>query len=67
MKIQNLVTHTDRAVKCHFRDIGEPVEFLVTARLQIMISRFTAAPPITAERMALILKEALNREGFEVL
>ena len=59
MTITGIVVHHDQAKQCPLRDIAEPVEFTVTARLRVTISRFKDVPPVTPERLAEIVVRAL--------
>ena len=52
---------------CPARDIAEPVEFTLTGRFRITISRIADADPITAERLASIISDTLASEGITVV
>ena len=64
MTITDVVTCHDQAKPCRFRDIAEPVEFTVTARLRVTISRFNDVAPVTAERLTEIVVRALAEDGI---
>ena len=67
MTITDIITHSDQAEPCPLRDIAEPVEFTISARFRITISRFRDAEPITAERLAKIMTDTLDREGITIV
>ena len=64
MTITDITTRHDLAATCPLRDIAEPVEFTLDARLRITISRMADAEPITAERLACIITASLAAEGI---
>ncbi len=67
MTISDIITHSDQAKPCLLRDIAEPVEFTLTGRFRITISRFHDSDPITAERLNSIITLALASEGITVV
>jgi len=64
MTITDIVTRHDLAATCPLRDIAEPVEFTLSGRFRITISRMADAAPITAERLASIITETLAADGI---
>ena len=64
MTITDVVTLHDQAKQCPLRDIAEPVEFTVTARLRVTMSRFKDVAPVTAERLSEIVSLALAEDGI---
>jgi hypothetical protein len=64
MTITDIVTRHDLAAICQLRDIAEPVEFALAARLRITISRFANGATITSDRLAQIVVTALAAEGI---
>jgi len=64
MTITNITTRHDLADACPIRDIAEPVEFALDARLRITISRFANGSPITSDRLADIIIKSLAAEGI---
>jgi hypothetical protein len=64
MTITDIVTRHDLAATCPIRDIAEPVEFTLDARLRITISRFANGSPITSDRLADIIIRSLAAEGI---
>jgi hypothetical protein len=64
MTITDIVTRHDLAATCQLRDIAEPVEFALSARLRITISRFANGSPITSDRLADIIIKSLSAEGI---
>ena len=64
MTITYIVTRHDLAATCPIRDIAEPVEFALEARLRITISRFANGSPITSDRLAQIITASLAAEGI---
>lgn len=64
MTITDVVTLHDQAKPCTMRDIAEPVEFTVTARLRVTISRFNDVAPVTAERLTELVVLALAEDGI---
>jgi hypothetical protein len=67
MTISDIITHSDQAKPCPLRDIAEPVEFTLSGRFRIVISRFADADPITVERLASIIGDTLTSEGITVV
>ena len=67
LTISGLTVHPERARECTMRDVAEPVSFTLTARLEIIISRFNDVAPISAERIAEMVREVLNEGGITVL
>jgi hypothetical protein len=67
MTISDIITHSDQAKPCHARDIAEPVEFTLTGRFRITISRFQDTAPITAERLNSIISDTLASEGITIV
>jgi hypothetical protein len=66
MTITEITTHHDQAKPCPLRDIAEPVDFTVNVRLRVVISRLKSAKPITAERLAQMVADALANAGITV-
>jgi len=64
MTITDIITRHDLAAACPLRDIAEPVEFTLAARLRITISRFANGSPITSDRLAEIITKSLSAEGI---
>jgi len=64
MTITDITTRYDQAKLCQLRDIAEPVEFALAARLRITISRFVNEAPITSDRLAEIITASLAAEGI---
>jgi len=64
MTITDIITLHNRATTCPLRDIAEPVEFTLSARLRITISRFANGSPITSDRLADIIIKSLAAEGI---
>lgn len=64
MSITDITTRHDLAATCPIRDIAEPVEFTLEARLRITISRFANGSPITSDRLAQIITASLAAEGI---
>jgi hypothetical protein len=64
MTITDIITLHNQATTCPLRDIAEPVDFMLSARLRITISRMADAEPITAERLACIITASLAAEGI---
>jgi len=64
MTITDIITLHNRATTCPLRDIAEPVEFTLAARLRITISRFANGSPITSDRLAQIITASLAAEGI---
>jgi len=64
MTITDITTRHDLATTCPLRDIAEPVEFTLAARLRITISRFANGSPITSDRLAQIITASLAAEGI---
>jgi hypothetical protein len=64
MTITDIVTLHNQATTCPLRDIAEPVEFALDARLRITISRFANGSPITSDRLAQIITASLAAEGI---
>jgi hypothetical protein len=64
MTITDIVTRYDEAELCQIRDIASPVEFSLSARLRITISRFVTESPITSERLTQIITASLAAEGI---
>jgi hypothetical protein len=64
MTITDIVTLHNQATTCPLRDIAEPVEFALCARLRITISRFANGSPITSDRLAQIITASLAAEGI---
>jgi hypothetical protein len=67
MTITDIITRHAEAEPCHARDIAEPVEFTLSGRFRITISRFADSDPITAERLNSIITLALQSEGITVV
>jgi len=67
MTISDIITHSAEAKPCPLRDIAEPVEFTLTGRFRITISRMADADPITAERLAKIITDTLASEGITIV
>jgi hypothetical protein len=67
MNISDIITRHDEAKPCLLRDIAEPVEFTLSGRFRITISRMADADPITAERLASIISDTLASEGITVV
>jgi hypothetical protein len=67
MTITEIITRHDEAEPCLLRDIAEPVEFTLSGRFRIVISRFADAETITAERLNSIITLALQSEGITVV
>jgi hypothetical protein len=67
MTISDIITHSTEAKPCPLRDIAEPVEFTLSGRFRITISRMADADPITAERLAKIITDTLASEGITVV
>jgi hypothetical protein len=67
MTITDIITRHNEAEPCRARDIAEPVEFTLTGRFRIVISRFADAEQITAERLASIISDTLASEGITVV
>jgi hypothetical protein len=64
MTITDITTRYDQAELCQIRDIASPVEFTLSARLRITISRFVNESPITSDRLTQIVVTALAAEGI---
>jgi hypothetical protein len=64
MSITDIITRHDLAATCPLRDIAEPVEFALDARLRITISRFANGSPITSDRLTQIITASLAAEGI---
>jgi hypothetical protein len=64
MTITDITTRYDQAELCQLRDIASPVEFSLSARLRITISRFVTESPITSDRLTQIITASLAAEGI---
>ena len=67
MTISDIITRHAEAEPCRARDIAEPVEFTLSGRFRIVISRFADSETITADRLAKIITESLASEGITVV